>query len=119
MKFATALAVVATAGAASIAREQLRPTGANRTTPLDISMAEAPTATLYRMVLPDHTCPFGVRAKALLEDAGFEVDDRILRSRDEVDALEAELGVDTTPQVFIDGERIGGCDDLQAWLERR
>ncbi|RZM18313.1 MAG: glutaredoxin, partial [Sphingomonas sp.] len=25
-------------------------------------------------------------------------------------------GVDTTPQVFIDGERIGGSDDLERWL---
>lgn len=82
-------------------------------------MADERTAILYRMVLPEHTCPFGVRAKALLEDAGFKVDDRILRSRDEVEAFEADLGVDTTPQVFIGRDRIGGCDDLEAWLETR
>ena len=29
-----------------------------------------PEATLYRMKLPDHECPFGVRAKAMLDDAG-------------------------------------------------
>ena len=74
-------------------------------------------ATLYRMVLPDHTCPFGVRAKRMLEDAGFAVDDRILSSREEVDAFEEEQGVDTTPQIFIDGERIGGSDDLERYLE--
>jgi len=73
-------------------------------------------ATLYRMILPDHTCPFGVRAKALLDAAGYAVDEHILRTRDEVDAFEAEHGVDTTPQVFIDGERIGGSDDLEAYL---
>lgn len=76
------------------------------------------TATLYRMVLPDHTCPFGVRARALLDAAGYTVDEHILRSRDEVDAFEAEHRVDTTPQVFIAGERIGGSDDLEAWLAR-
>jgi glutaredoxin 3 len=81
-------------------------------------MAENMTATLYRMVLPEHTCPFGVRAKQMLQDAGYEVDDRILRSRGEVDAFEEELGVDTTPQVFIDGERIGGSDDLELYLDR-
>ena len=75
-------------------------------------------ATLYRMILPDHTCPFGVRAKALLDAAGYAVDEHILRTRDEVDAFEAEHGVDTTPQVFIDGERIGGSDDLEAYLAR-
>jgi glutaredoxin len=68
------------------------------------------------MVLPDHTCPFGVRAKEMLEKAGFEIDDRTLRTREEVDAFEEEHGVETTPQVLIDGERIGGSDDLEAYL---
>ncbi len=76
----------------------------------------AKTATLYRMVLPDHTCPFGVHARELLDAAGFEVDDRILRSRAEVDAFEEKYGVDTTPQVFIDDRRIGGSDDLERYL---
>ena len=81
-------------------------------------MADNRSAVLYRMVLPDHTCPFGVRAKELLSKAGYEIDDRILSSREEVDAFEKEHGVETTPQVFIDGERIGGSDDLEAFLAR-
>jgi glutaredoxin len=81
-------------------------------------VSDSQSATLYRMVLSDHTCPFGVRAKGLLEDAGFTVDDRILRTREEVDAFEEEQGVETTPQVFVGGERIGGCDELEAWLAR-
>lgn len=79
-------------------------------------MAETKNAILYRMILPDHTCPFGVRAKTMLEQNGFQVDDRILRSRDEVDAFKDEHGVATTPQVFIDSERIGGSDDLERYL---
>lgn len=79
-------------------------------------MTQSKKATLYRMVLPDHTCPFGVHAKDLLEQNGFEVDDRVLASREEVDAFEEEQGVPTTPQVFIDGERIGGSDDLERYL---
>ena len=75
-------------------------------------------ATLYRMVLPEETCPFGVRARQLLDDAGYAVDEHLLRSRAEVEAFEAEHGVDTTPQVFIGGERIGGSDDLAAYLAR-
>ena len=75
-------------------------------------------ATLYRMVLPDHTCPFGVRAKQLLQAEGFTVDDRVLRSREEVDAFKADQGVVTTPQVFIDGERIGGSDALERYLAK-
>ncbi|WP_445192346.1 glutaredoxin domain-containing protein [Sphingomonas sp. Tas61C01] len=79
-------------------------------------MPDANNATLYRMVLPDHVCPFGVRAKEMLERAGYAVDDRVLTSREEVDAFEEKEGVATTPQVFIDGERIGGSDDLERYL---
>ena len=81
-------------------------------------MAEQRSATLYRMVLPDHTCPFGLRAKQLLEQHGFEVDDQILRSRDEVDAFKAEHGLRTTPLVLIGGEKIGGSDDLENYLAK-
>ena len=79
-------------------------------------MADPRTATLHRMVLPDHPGPFGVRAKRMLEEAGFAVDDRILSSREEVEAFKAEHGIDTTPQVFIDGERIGGSAELERFL---
>ncbi len=81
-------------------------------------MPETNKATLYRMVLPDHTCPFGVRAKQMLEQAGIDCEDRILSTRGEVEAFKAEHGVDTTPQVFIGGDRIGGSDDLERYLAR-
>lgn len=73
-------------------------------------------ATVYRMVLPDHTCPYGVRAKQMLEESGFQVDDQILSSREEVDAFESEHGLSTTPLIVIDGETVGGSDDLQRYL---
>jgi len=79
-------------------------------------MAGDGKAILYRMVLPEHTCPFGVRAKRMLEESGYEVDDHVLATRDEVDGFKAKLGVQTTPQVFIAGERIGGSDDLERYL---
>jgi glutaredoxin len=81
-------------------------------------MTDKRSATLYRMVLPDHTCPFGVRARQTLEEAGFEIEEHILDSREKTDAFKAEHGVSTTPQVFIGGERIGGSDDLEAYLAR-
>jgi glutaredoxin len=71
------------------------------------------------MVLPEHTCPYGVRAKKLLDAEGVGFEDRILSSRDEVDAFQAEHGVPTTPQVFIDGERLGGTEELERWIEAR
>ena len=70
-------------------------------------------ATLHRMVMPGHTCPYGLKAKHLLESRGFTVDDRWLTTREAVDAFKAEHGVRTTPQTFIDGVRIGGHDDLR------
>jgi glutaredoxin 3 len=79
-------------------------------------MSDSRSAILYRMVLPDHVCPYGLRAKALLESAGFAIDDRQLTSREQVDSLMDELGVDTTPQVLIGDERIGGCDELEAFM---
>ena len=75
------------------------------------------SVVLYRMILPDHTCPYGVMCVKMLEAAGVEFDDRVLRSRPEVDAFEAEHGVDTTPQTFIDDKRIGGTEALEQWLE--
>ena len=73
--------------------------------------------TLYRMKLPDHECPFGLLAKRMLEDKGTDFEERLLTSRDEVDKFKQEHGVDTTPQVFIDGERIGGSEELADYLE--
>jgi len=70
-------------------------------------------ATLHRMVMPGHTCPYGLKAKHLLESRGFAVDDRWLTTREETDAFKAEHDVKTTPQTFIDGVRIGGYDDLR------
>ena len=81
-------------------------------------MSEDKSAVLYRMALPDHVCPFGLRAKQLLEHEGFEIEEHILSSREEVDAFEKQQGVETTPQIFISGERIGGSDDLEAYLRQ-
>jgi glutaredoxin len=79
-------------------------------------MAEEKRAVLYRMVLPDHTCPFGVRAKKMLEEHGYEVEDNILGTREDTDAFQEEHEVSTTPLVFIGGERIGGSDELARFL---
>ncbi len=70
-------------------------------------------AVLYRMVMPDHLCPYGLKSKDLLEREGFTVEDHHLKTREETEAFKEEHGVDTTPQTFIDGERIGGYDDLR------
>ena len=80
-------------------------------------MTQNRTANLYRMVLPDHTCPYGVRAKELLEQAGYEIEEHLLESRDEVEAFKEEHGLETTPLVCIGDERVGGSDELADYLE--
>ena len=74
------------------------------------------TAILHRMVLPDHVCPFGLRAKAMLEQAGYDVDDRQMTSREEVDAFEEKEAVKTTPVTFIDGDRYETSEALEEFL---
>ena len=62
------------------------------------------------------TCPFCVRAKALLtkKGAAFQeieiTDNPALRS----EMIEKANGRTTVPQIFINGRHIGGCDDLHA-----
>ncbi|MBN9318473.1 MAG: glutaredoxin [Caulobacterales bacterium 68-7] len=79
----------------------------------------AKAATLYRMVMPEHVCPYGLKALHLLKSRGFNVDDRHLTTREATDAFKAEQGVKTTPQVFIEGQRVGGYDDLRRHLGLR
>ena len=74
------------------------------------------TAQLHRMVMPGHTCPYGLKSKWLLERHGYTVEDHPLRTHDETEAFKAKHKVKTTPQAFIRGRRIGGYDDLRAFF---
>jgi glutaredoxin len=73
-------------------------------------------AVLYRMMTPKHQCPYGLKTLHQLRQAGFEVEDNHLNSRDDIDAFKAKHQVKTTPQVFIDGERIGGYEAVRKHL---
>lgn len=73
-------------------------------------------AVLYRMVMPTHTCPYGLKARHLLKRQGYQVEDHHLTTREETDAFKAEHGVATTPQVFVGGQRVGGYDDLRRFF---
>ena len=76
------------------------------------------TARLDRMVMADHLCPYGVKSKWLLEKNGYLVEDHWLTTRDQVDAYKREHDVTTTPQTYIDGQRIGGYTDLRKFFDR-
>jgi glutaredoxin/uncharacterized membrane protein YphA (DoxX/SURF4 family) len=62
-------------------------------------------ATLYRMVTPDHLCPWGIKAKDLLQRSHYEVEDRHLETMEANEAYKQKTGVEETPQIFIDGKR--------------
>ncbi|MGZ9811041.1 MauE/DoxX family redox-associated membrane protein [Pseudoroseicyclus sp. H15] len=76
------------------------------------------TATIYRMVMPDHLCPYGLKSVDLLEREGFEVDDHWLTTREETDAFLAKHNVETSPQTWIGGKRIGGYGDLRNYFDK-
>lgn len=77
------------------------------------TVSHAKKAVLYRMVMEDHLCPYGLKSNDLLEREGYNVEDHHLTSRAETDSFKKEHGVETTPQTFISGERIGGYDALR------
>jgi glutaredoxin-like protein len=63
-------------------------------------------------------CPFCARAKGMLADAGIAYDELVLnRDYSEV-TLRAVAGASMVPQVFIDGEHVGGSDLLEEYLGR-
>jgi glutaredoxin/uncharacterized membrane protein YphA (DoxX/SURF4 family) len=73
-------------------------------------------ADIYRMVTPDHLCPWGIKALDLLKRNGFEVNDHHLETMDANQQYKEDNDVDETPQIFIEGERLGGYDDLREHL---
>lgn len=81
-----------------------------------MTSSDSKTADLYRMVMPDHVCPYGLKARHLLKQNGYTVYDHLLVTREQTDAFKAKHDVKTTPQTFIDGTRIGGYDDLRRYF---
>ncbi len=76
----------------------------------------AKRAVLYRMVMEKHLCPFGLKSRYLLRSHGYEVEDHHLETREETDRFLRTHDVETSPQTFIDGRRIGGHDDLRRFF---
>lgn len=76
-------------------------------------------AVLYRIATGEHTCALGLKAAHLLRQEGYCVEERPLTTRAEIDAFQFRHGVDSTPQAFIAGQRIGGYDDLKAFFRRQ
>ncbi len=64
-------------------------------------------------------CPHCARAKGLLRDAGIAFEALELNKQYTDRTLRAVTAPTTLPQVFVNGERIGGADELTNWLEAR
>jgi len=68
------------------------------------------------MVTPKHFCPWGIKAWDLLKRHGYQVEDHHLTSSDANNEYKQANGYDETPQIFIEGERVGGYDALREHL---
>ncbi len=64
-------------------------------------------------------CSFCARAKRELKAAGLDYVDIDLPTSIRSKALGAIAHAGTTPQVFVDGELIGGAEELTKWLGKR
>jgi glutaredoxin-like protein len=63
-------------------------------------------------------CPFCVRTKGMLREAGIRFEELVL-NRDYTEAtLRAVAGRSTVPQVFINGDCIGGSEELEQYLNK-
>ena len=68
-------------------------------------------------VLSRGGCPHCARAKGLLRDAGIAFEALELNKQYTDRTLRAVAAATNLPQVFVNGEKIGGSDDLEAWLK--
>jgi glutaredoxin-like protein len=79
-----------------------------------------------KAVLPDQVamlsregCPFCAQAKKMLTEAGYSFVDVPLPHTIRSKALGAIARAQTVPQVFINGELIGGSEQLEAFLRQK
>jgi len=73
-------------------------------------------APLNVTVFSREGCPFCVRAKGMLDDAGIEYEELVLNRDFSESTIRAISGHSTVPQIFIDGQRIGGSEQLETYL---
>ena len=64
-------------------------------------------------------CPYCVSAKSLLQQKGYEIEERVIGNGfTKEQLLESVPMARTVPQIFLDGEHIGGYDDLVKYFEK-
>ena len=91
--------------------------------PFEVSDADTMLKYLDPNAKPPHDvllftkpgCSFCAKAKTLLGDKGLRYEEVESTPR----RLRAVSGKASTPQVFVDGKYVGGCDELEAFLAKR
>ena len=61
-------------------------------------------------------CTYGEKTVSLLKEKDIDYKDHIISTKEEEEKFKNEHSVETTPQVFIDGKRIGGFTDLAEYF---
>ena len=69
-------------------------------------------------VLTREGCGYCAKAKQLLNDLGYDYAELPLDHRVRSRAVGAITGAQTVPQVFVNGERIGGWQELERWAKK-
>ena len=62
-------------------------------------------------------CPYCAKAKSMLKDRGLDFEEIVLGDNISTRSIKATSGATSTPQVFIDGNLIGGSDALEEYLK--
>ena len=77
-----------------------------------MSQSQTPKVEIYTK----WGCPYCVRAKALLDEKGvsYEEHDVTMGGPKRAEMQERAPGAATVPQVFVNDQALGGCDDIHA-----
>lgn len=70
-------------------------------------------------ILAKNGCPFCAKAKRDLSAAGIKFEEILIADGLSSFTLNNLSGRQTVPQVYIEGEHIGGSDDLEKWLANK
>jgi glutaredoxin-like protein len=82
-------------------------------------IAPQATAPMNVTVFSREGCPHCVHTKGMLHDAGIEFEELVLNRDFSESTIRAISGMTTVPQVFINGERIGGSEAVEAYLAKQ
>ncbi len=82
---------------------------------LPLTTSSASQRPVHIEIYTRAACPYCIRAKALLAQHGAEFKEiSIEHDENKKQEMVARSGRTSVPQIFINGDHIGGCDDLQA-----